>query len=319
MSDVKIVKATVDNSGSRYANTLPTIDVKQGGQWGFLPVVGGIENGNSIESYLHEAKYMRRDLIAVTLTVPKFMDYLPNPESWKAATKAMLDVHAKTIDGLNTSLVAEKSEADLGLSGAKFAEYIKTTRESSSVSITLEEKVGLPWETLFDVWIRYGIGDPDTTNNTPLINRLLKDEDVPEVYSPNWKTMSAVFIEPDELMRKPVHVFLTLNMGPNGNPDILGKKDKAGSREFKTITQELGGFTIPGTNRRVWALGVRVLNNLELWKKDPEDLLLPVDTVDPTLETIDGVNIYYDGIKPGTDSDAEGNNVSATADTTTTV
>lgn len=300
-----------DDANQYVGNGIPTIDIRNGGQWGALPVIGGVENGVAVNEWMHEQQYQRRDLIPIVLSVPKMFNLLPNADAWKQAVKAMIEVHAKTIDGLNSSLTVDTAEHDLGLSGAKFREVIGVTRESSNVSITVEEKDGNPFEILLDVWIRYGLEDPDL--KAPLITRVANDEELPEQFGPEWTTMSVLFIEPNALYRKVVHAWLVSNMFPTSNPDIIGKKDKSASREFKSMSIELGGFAIPHTNKRVKKLADTVLANLELWKKDPEDILLPSDTVDPSIAEVDGVNIYYDGIKPGTGGNAQGSAGSATS------
>lgn len=315
MAQVKTV-----NLGNDYLNPadtnqyvgdgLPTIDIRHGGQWGALPIVGGIDSGKSINEWMHEQKYQRRPFIPILISAPKMFDLLPNAEAWKSAVKAMIEVHAKTITGIDTSLTVETAEADLGISGAKFKEYVKVTRASTNIAITLEEKVGNPFEILLDVWIRYGMEDPEL--GAPLITRITSKDKLPSIWSPEWTTMTVLFIEPDVFLRKPVHSWLVSNQFPTSNPDIIGAKDKMASREFKNISLELGGFAIPHTNKRVKKLAQVVLNNLELWNKDPEDMLLPSDTIDPTIADIDNVNIYYDGIKGNTDSNAGGSAGSAT-------
>jgi len=290
---------------------LPSIDIRHGGQWGALPIIGGIANGKSINEWMHEQKYQKRPVIPTVISVPKMFDLLPNAAAWKSAVKAMIEVHAKTITGIDSSLTVETAEADLGISGAKFREAVKVTRASTNISITLEEKTGNPFEILLDVWIRYGLEDPEL--GAPLITRIVKKNKLPSIWSPEWTTMTVLYTEPDVFLRKPVHAWLVSNHFPTTNPDITGGKDKMASREFKDLSLELGGFAIPHTNKRVKKLAQVVLNNLELWNKDPEDMLLPSDTVDPTIADIDGVNIYYDGIKGNTNSNAGGTTGSATA------
>lgn len=299
-----------DDANQYSADGLPTLDIKHGGQWGALPAMGALDNGASINEWMHDQQYLKRDLIPIVISVPKMFELFPNTDSWKQAVKAMLEVHAKTIDGLNSSLSVNKTDKELGLSGAKFEEVSDVTRESSSVAITVDEKYGNPFEILLDVWIRYGLLDPDL--KAPLITRIASEDLLPNVWSPEWYAMSAIFIEPDVLLRKPIHAWLVNNMFPDANPDITGKKDKNSGRDGKTISITLGGFAIPHTNKRVMKLAKQVLTNLELWNKDPEDMLLPVDKIDESIANVDGVNIYYDGIKPGTDSNAQGVTGSAT-------
>lgn len=297
MSQTKTINVSneyLKPSDSTEASTtgLPTIDIRNGGQWGALPILGGVENGVNVNQWLHEQQYLRNDLIPIVLSVPKGFELLPNADQWKQAVKAMLEVHAKTIDGLDASLTVDKVEKDLGLSGAKFAEVANVTRATSTVSITVDERYGNPFEILLDVWIRVLLRDPDL--QAPLITRIADADLLPAVWSPEWSTMSAIFIEPDVLLRKPIRAYLVSNMFPNGNPELLGKKDKSASREGKVITIELGGWAIPSTNNRVMKLARDILTNLKLYELNPDDLLLPVAKGDESLAEVVGEDIYYD-------------------------
>jgi len=300
MSQTKTVNVNndylkADDTTPANSTDLPTIDIRNGSQWGALPVIGGVENGANINEWMHEQQYLRNDLIPVVLSVPKGFELLPNSDQWKQAVKSMLEVHAKTIDGLDMSLTVDKVDKDLGLSGAKFSEVANVTRASSTVSITVEERYGNPFEILLDVWIRVLLRDPDL--KAPLITRIANAENLPTVWSPEWTTMSAIFIEPDILLRKPIRSFLVSNMFPNGNPELIGKKDKSAGREGKTITIELGGFAIPSTNRRVHKLATEILTNLKLYELDSDNIMLPITVADESLAEVQDQDIYYDGVK----------------------
>lgn len=282
------------NDAEQYsADGVPTIDIRNGGQWGLLPRIGGVNNDTAIHEWMSEQAYQRRDLIPIVLQVPRMFDLMPNSVDWKTAVKAMIEVHAKTIDGLNSSLSVDTNEHELGLSGATFKEVANVTREASSVSITLPEKYGNPFEILLDVWIRYGLMDPDL--KAALITRIIPAENLPKAWTADWYTMTVLFIEPDPLYRTPVHAWLVSNMFPTSNPDIIGKKDKQSGRDLKEINLDLGGFALPSTNKRVKQLATTILNSLELWNNDSEDILLPADKVDPTLDEATGMAIHYEG------------------------
>lgn len=309
MSQVKTVNVSNDylrpeDVNNYSATDLPTIDIRNGSQWGALPVVGNVENGASINDWMHEQQYLRNDLIPVVLSVPKGFELLPNADQWKQAVKAMLEVHAKTIDGLDSSLTVDKVDKDLGLSGAKFSEVANVTRASSTVSITVEERYGTPFEILLDVWIRVLLRDPDL--KAPLITRIADASALPKVWSPEWTTMSAIFIEPDILLRKPIRAFLVSNMFPSANADIVGKKDKSAGREGKVMTIELGGWSIPSTNNRVMKLANDILTKLKLYELDPDQILLPITEIDTSLAEVPEQDIYYEGVNHGVDTDNMG-------------
>jgi len=295
VENVKIIDlANEINSGMTYPE-VPAIDINKGGQWGLLPRIGGVNNDAAIHEWMNEQAYSKRDLIPIVMQVPRMFDLLANPKDWKTAVKAMVEVHAKTIDGLNASLNVETSEHELGLSGASFKEIADVKRETTSVSITLTEKYGTPFEILLDTWIRYGMMDPDL--KAPLITRITAADVLPKAWTADWYTMTVLFIEPDPLYRTPIHAWLVSNLFPTSNPDITGKKDKNSGREVKEISLDLGGFAIPSTNKRVKQLAVTVLNNLKLWSVDSEDILLPTDKIEASLDAPTDDDVNYEGTR----------------------
>jgi len=277
-----------------WANNVEAIDIRYGGQWGLLPRIGGIDNGNAIHEWMHEQAYQRMDLIPIVLQTPRMFNLFPNPTNWHEAVKALFEVHARTIDGLNSSLTVNTAEHTLGLSGASMKEVVKVVRETSSVSITVDEREGLPFETLLDVWIRYGLDDPDIGH--PLITRIAEASKLPKHWTADWFSCTVLFIEPDRLRRRVNHAWLVSNLFPTSLPDIIGKKDKSADRELKQMTIDFGGFALPPTNKRVKQLAEQVLNNIQPWANDPEDILLPANKVLDGLTGIKDKDIYYEGV-----------------------
>lgn len=273
-----------------WAKDLPTYDLRYGGQFGYLPIIGGLdESGKPIHEWMYNQPYLRRDIIPIVLQTPRMFDLFPNSKYWHAAVKALFEVHLKTIDGLNSSLTAEFVEQDMGLSGATLEEVANVEREKISLSGTVTEKYGNPVEVLIDIWMRYGMMDPDTKD--PLISRLDTKNEI-GAYTPEWKTCTILFIEPDVLNRRPIHAWLVSNIMPKANPEIIGKRDKKASRELKEITLDFTGFALPPTNARVMELAAKLLENLKLYTKTPNDILLPADDVASKLQGLDN-SIYY--------------------------
>jgi len=274
---------------------IASLDIHKGGQWGLLPRLGGVNNDTAIHEWMHEQAYQKRDVIPVVLQVPRMFDLLPNSKEWKTAVKSLLEVHAKTIDGLNSSLTVDVNEHELGLSGATFKEVADVKREATSVTITIDERMGIPFEILLDTWVRYGLMDPDL--KAPLITRIIDAANLPPAWTADWYTVTALFIEPDVLYRQVVRAWLVSNLFPTSVPDLIGKKDKRSGRELKEMSIELGGFAIPSTNKRVRQLAQSVLTNLALWTRDSEDILLPADKVDPTLNSPTDNDVNYEGTR----------------------
>jgi len=302
-----------DDKNEFWASNVEAMDIRHGGQWGLLPVIGGVENGEAIHEWMHEQAYQRMDVIPIVLQTPRMFNLLPNAKAWHEAVKALFEVHARTIDGLNSSLTVNTAEHALGLSGANMREVVKVIRESSSVNISVDEREGLPFETLLDVWIRYGLDDPDIGH--PLITRIADAAQLPKHWTADWYSCTVLFIEPDRLRRRVNHAWLVSNLFPTSLPDVIGKKDKSADRELKQMSIDFGGFALPPTNKRVKQLAQAVLNNIQPWANDPEDILLPANKVLEGLSGIKDLDIYYEGVvsdNGGEASSHSGGNQTAT-------
>jgi len=281
---------TKDGATETWASKLPSVDLRHGGQWGYLPSIGGVRDGKAIHSWMYNQRYIRRDIIPVVLQSPRVFDLLPNSEYWHAAYKALWERHARIIEGLNSSLSVEVGETDLGLEGASLEEPTNVTREKTNVSTTLDEKYGNPIEVLIDINIRFGFMDPDT--KAPLLTTLEGAENI-GVHSPEWWTGTVLFIEPDVLQRNVVHSWLVSNLFPRMNPDIIGKKEKKAAKEMKEMTIDWGGLALPPTNIHVRNLAQEILDNMKLYTLTPDQILLPADKVSATLSGFKDMDVYY--------------------------
>ena len=277
-----------------YSKETPSLDLRHGGQWGLLPRIGGVKDGKAIHEWMYNQAYMRRDIIPIVLQTPRLFDMLPNKEAWHASYKALWEVHARVIDGLNSSLTVETGEKESGLEGATFKEPTNVTREVTNVTTTLDEKYGIPFEILLDTLVRYGLMDPDT--KAPLITTL-PDADKIDVYTPEWYSGVVLFIEPDVLLRRPIHAWLVSNLFPTSVPDIIGRKEKKTAREMKELSIEWGGFALPPTNRHVMDLANEILDGLKLYDQTADKILLPADKVSSILSDFNDMDVYYEGVK----------------------
>ncbi len=281
---------------------IPSSNLLKGGQWGFLPLIGDDKNRHA---WMADQAYIRRDIIPIVLQVPKGFELLPNGEYFKLAAKALIEKHARTIEGLDSSLTVNVGEHDLGLDGATYQEPVNVTRAASNVTISLTEKYGQAVKNLLDVWIRFLIMDPDTKQ--PLIAQWLKSDgdngllidngsiEVPlnkNVWSTEYYTMTCLFIEPDILNARVNNAWLVSNMFPRAVPNIIGKKDKKADKEIEELSIELGGFAIHSSNLNVRKLAQDFLDKLQLYKLTNDYILPPAKEVDPTLES--DKDIYFE-------------------------
>ena len=301
----------------------PTTNLLQGGQWAHLPMIG---DKNNKHAWMADQAYIRRDIIPVVLQVPKGFEYLPNGEYYIKACVALFEKHARTIEGLDSSITVNTGEHELGLEGAKYQEPVNVTVAESNVSISLTEKYGQAVKNFLDVWVRYLIMDPQT--KSPLISQYLRAKKATtaqsndgsgtstaatdgkdnkstlangialnnNVWSTEYYTMTILFIEPDILNNRVVNAWLVSNMFPRSIPNIIGKKDKKADKEIEELTIEFGGFALHSRNRHVRKMAQDMLDNLALYQLTNDNILPQAKGIDNILKSDNETEIqeYYD-------------------------
>ena len=282
----------------------PTSNLLKGGQWGYVPIIGTKDNKHA---WMADQAYIRRDVIPVVLQAPKGFELLPNGDYFKKACVALFEKHARTIEGLDSSLTVNVGEHELGLEGGKYQEPVNVTVAESNVSISLTEKYGQAVKNFLDVWIRYLIMDPQT--KSPLIAQYLTNgngQGSNEIYingtainnnvwSTEYYTMTVLFIEPDILNARVVNAWLVSNMFPRSVPNIIGKRDKKADKEIEEITIEFGGFALHSRNTHVRKLAQDILDTLKLYTLTNDNILPQAGGIDTTLiSTNPADELYFD-------------------------
>jgi len=283
----------------------PTVNLLVGGQWGYLPIIGDHENKHA---WAADQAYIKRDIIPVVLQVPKGFEYLPGGDYYIKACVALFEKHARTIEGLDSSITVNTGEHELGLEGAKYQEPVNVTVAESNVSISLTEKYGQAIKNFLDVWIRYLIMDPQT--KSPLISQYLKAAKATKtqtgsgettttninqpvqlngaamhhnVWGTENYTMTILFIEPDILNLKVVNAWLVSNLFPKSIPNITGKKDKKADKEIEELSIEFGGFALHSRNIHVRKLAQDMLDKLALHALTNDNILPQAKEIDTVL------------------------------------
>jgi hypothetical protein len=282
----------------------PTVNLLRGGQWGHLPMIGVKENGKYRHAWMSDQAYIRRDIIPVVLQVPKGFELLPHAEYFKKACVSLFEKHARTIEGLDSSLTVNVGEHELGLEGGKYQEPVNVTVAESNVSISLTEKYGQAVKNFLDVWIRYLIMDPQT--KSPLISKFLVNDKEGNiriedhflnnnVWSTEYYTMTVLFIEPDILNARVVNAWLVSNMFPRTVPNIIGKKDKKADKEIEELSIEFGGFALHSRNTHVRKMAQDALDKLKLYNLTNDNILPATNEIDPVLTTTaPGDSLFFD-------------------------
>lgn len=255
-------------TGSYNHNNEKMLDLEFGGQEGYSPRLGYIdEDGKNYSEWISNHKYVSKNVIAVVLQTPRFFDYMPEPQKWVKTFKSLMELHSKSIEGLQAGLTAEFSEHAVGGAGEMQEELTNVTRARSTITHNFEEKAGKPINRFLTDWIRYGMMDPDTKH--ALIGTL-SDFDSAELYTPDYYTATVLYFEPDITGRTVVEAWLCTNMAPKSNGEVVGKRDLVTGGEVKEMPIEFTSLSM--YNQSVRKLAQNILDEMTTIKTDPNNL-----------------------------------------------
>lgn len=292
-------------TGAYNSNNEKMLDLEFGGQNGWSPRLGYIDSSDSknYSEWISNHKYVSKNIIAVVLQTPRFFDYMPEPQKWVKTFKSLMELHSKSIEGLQSGLTVEFSEHAVGGAGEMQEELTNVTRARSTITHTFEEKAGKPINRFLTDWIRYGMMDPDTKH--ALIGTIANFNSA-ELYTPDYYTASILYFEPDITGRTVVEAWLCTNMAPKSNGEVVGKRDLTSGGEVKEMAIEFTSITM--YNQAVRQLAQNILTNMTTIKTDPNNLPLFVSTdrviaVDKALQE-DKAPIGYNNAQSAAENEA---------------
>lgn len=238
------------------------LDLTYGGQFGYAP---------ELSEWVSSQAYVRHNVFAYLLEAPRFFQFMPQPQKWVSALKALVELHPQSIDGLNSKLDVEFSQHAIGGAGEQMDEPVNVKRAQSNLTFSYGcDKYGMPITTFFYNWITYGIMDPETKYALAgTLDPATFGTGVEEAtdWLADYYTMTCIFIEPDPQHKRVIKAWLVTNMMPKGTPDINGKRDLTGSMEMPDVSIEFTGITQYSLGVNVLAQGI--LDSINLKQANP--------------------------------------------------
>lgn len=232
----------------------PMVDLRNGGQQG---------SATDLTSYVSNSSYVKRNLIALLIEAPRGFDDLENGDLYKSTLKALVELHPKSIEGLQQSLTVDHAENAVGGGGEMQEDFTNVTRTRSTPTFVWNEKYGKPVTYFLRNWITGLIMDPITKYPTVVSKGLRSLQDL----LPDYTGMTVLFFEPDPTHTKVLEAWLCTNMRPKTTGDITGRRDLTQANETQDLSIEFTALTQVGLG--VTQLAQRLLNSMNLTGLNP--------------------------------------------------
>ena len=281
-------------SNSRMANTIlgnrayaanagvqtPMVNLQVGGQMGPMPDLTG---------YAANSAYVRRNIICQLMAAPRGFRDLQNPEVWEQTLKSLVELHARSIEGLNSTLTVEHIENPVGGAGEMQQDISNVTRARSTPTFVWTEKYGQPIRHFLEGWVQLLLMDP-ATKAPGIIATGRRPTDL----LPDYSGATMLFFEPDPTFTKATKAWLCTNMRPNNQiAQNDGRRDLTQGGESVDYTVEFTSLTQVGA--RVLQLAQDRLTAMSLNGMNPNFQNAFMTQIDPYVRDTD--NGYHEQMR----------------------
>jgi hypothetical protein len=265
---------TILKTNEAYAEGIkgPVTDLTNSGQMGYV---------TDIRYYHGAADYTRRPVIAFLMEGPAGFKDLPNPEKWLACLKALIELHPRSISGLDQSLEIEYSENPFGGGGEMMQTLAKVRRNRSQPQFEWVEKIGTPVKYFWNGYILNLLGNPES--NVPAV--VSRGRDTPYGLYPDYTAFTVLFVEPDPTERWVVEAWLCTNMMPMQGPRVEGSRDITATPE--SVTHSITFTCIQQVGVGVRNLAQRFLDSANQTGIDPNFREAWIQKAEADVQAID--------------------------------
>ena len=253
MSRLSTTILTDAYAGSRNA---PMVDLSVSGQNGYQ---------TDFATYVSNAAYVRRNVKAFLMEAPTGFQDTDAPAKWVATLKALVELHPKSIEGLNGGLTVEVVENAAGGAGEMHEDVSNVTRARSVPVFVWTEKYGKPVNTFLRNWIELFMMDPVTKVPAIMNTGTAKPSDV----LPDYYSMTVMFVEADPTDTKVIDAWLCTNMYPKTDGTVEGRRELAAAMEGVDHSIEFTALTQKG--KGVNAVAQTLLDSLTVTSANPNN------------------------------------------------
>ncbi len=266
-------KLLQDNAFGFYQQA-PSLNPRYGDSQGFNP------DWDNFDSH---TPHLRRNMIAIVLAPPAgFADIDPSG-SMARIFKALVELHAKTIDGVQGTVEWEYQSTAYGGAGEEHFRVSDAKISPTTPSFVWVEKEGKPIKRFFDAWGRGLLMDP--YNKVPYVVSMKNNRDYwkRQLLLPSYQGATVMFIEPDATNQFALDAFLSTNMQPETSGENTQRRELSAGGEILEYT--IGFKATTQTGPGVRSVANRLMQTLDL--RNAQSTLVPafMDSVAGVLKT----------------------------------
>lgn len=213
------------------------LDLSIGGQMGYTP---------QINLYTSDQPYTTRNLIAILVEAPLGFSDLPNPEYWINTLRALVELKALAIEGLDQTLeVTVEDTAPIGGGGEYHQDFTDVKQARSAPVFRWPEFYGRATETFLRGWVTNLMMDPNSkVANVATFSDASRR---PDVALADYYSMTVAFFEPDPYHKFVSKSWLCTNMFPiNRIGQVEGRRDLTQANQGVTFDQAFSSIAQTG-------------------------------------------------------------------------
>ncbi len=232
----------------------PMLDVRAGGQNGYAPI---------LTEWVSNQAYVAKQMICLLIEAPRGFAYLPDPDFWVGALKALVERQPKSITGMQAGLKVDVVENAVSGGGEMQQDMIDVKRDRTVPVFVWIDKYGRPIQTLLHEWITNMLADPDTkVPNICTIDGVRPTDLLADMHS-----ATMLFFEPDPTHTRVLKAWLSTNMYPMSTGDITAKRELSTAMESGEISVEFSALSQSSLGVRMFAQAL--LNSINITNANP--------------------------------------------------
>lgn len=260
MADLVQDRLLANNAFGFYQDA-PSLNPKYGDSMGYNP------DWVNFDSH---TPHLRRNLICLLLAAPVGFKKIDNTGTMNRILKSLVELQAKTIDGVQGTVEWEYQSTAFGGAGEEHFRVSDAKITQSTPTFTFVEREGKPIKRFFDAWGRGLLMDP--YNKVPYVVGMNTDVNWQnQLLVPSFQGATMLFIEPDATHQFVLDAFLSTNMQPETSGENVQRREITSGGEI--LEYSIGFKATTQTGPGVRAVANRLFSTLNI--RGAQSVLVP--------------------------------------------